>query len=875
MIWIAGLSLAAIVASGCKSAPPKATPATHAAATVTSHLVSQLANARIDAAKTKLDQCRPDEALPLLVSALQAEPSAAEARNLITSILSETVWNLPTLRLNHPMPIEQIALATPSSLAAPSSLWVSLGGKTHTLVRWNLETLQIESVLFPQADNKTRSFVFGPGNQSLIIERGATTLLCNAQTLKPIRELGALPDFLTPAAVLVFSADGLLLAHPSLLSEQDHSLVWRLRDSASGEIIRSSEPLSQQAPPAVAAFLDRQHLRVLQADGSLMEMPISPVLPPSTTPAPQPLKLLQAQFSHDGNTALTLQAQAAHQPPSLATLSFGESKDGSLETEAMTQRFPWSRQPNIWNGLMANSEQLPFTVDRNLLKILTQPHAPVIATAPIRAAAFSGKNVLTGDENGVLTLHQLLPLPGQHPSASQAAAIDETALHTLQNLSLALTAKRFVEKDRSFSQLDPEERLKAFTECNFDALRAIFPQLDFSLLLAAFKAAELRTAAPSAFRPLLERCARADSSANPWPGLAAMTAIFQSHDSAAILATLQSAGTKGPAAANALALALQSDHPEWIEACLASAVELPPLLGQISHSRIAWLQGRKADALACWPEVFPELAEIRRREDWDGWEQADFAPALAQVREAVCSELNALEVPESSTPEQRKAIIARFTDPATFRAIGRNRFAQASLKAALAFSAHPQESQATFQLAQLARELGAPAEPCLRAEALALTALNNYSQAHLRWIELITEHPLNTQLPSDYAEAAYTAFENTEPRQAMEILTTGMHRFPQDSNFALRAGWVALLTGNSERAYRFLREGQRIGFAEDKRENATALLTIAAAQTGASDDAAVYFQDLLKLDPAWAEPKTLEALDWPEELKASLRQYCQ
>ena len=60
-----------------------------------------------------------------------------------------------------------------------------------------------------------------------------------------------------------------------------------------------------------------------------------------------------------------------------------------------------------------------------------------------------------------------------------------------------------------------------------------------------------------------------------------------------------------------------------------------------------------------------------------------------------------------------------------------------------------------------------------------------------------------------------------------------MHRFPQDANFALRAGWVALLTGNSERAYKFLLDGKRIGFPSDKLENATALLTIAAAQAGA------------------------------------------
>ena len=97
-----------------------------------------------------------------------------------------------------------------------------------------------------------------------------------------------------------------------------------------------------------------------------------------------------------------------------------------------------------------------------------------------------------------------------------------------------------------------------------------------------------------------------------------------------------------------------------------------------------------------------------------------------------------------------------------------------------------------------------------------------------------------------------------------------MHRFPQDGNFALRAGWVALLTGDAERAYRFLREGKRIGFPPEKLENATALLAIAAERTGAIDDAAVYFEDLLRIDPAWADVRTLDTLDWPEELKATL-----
>ena len=55
-------------------------------------------------------------------------------------------------------------------------------------------------------------------------------------------------------------------------------------------------------------------------------------------------------------------------------------------------------------------------------------------------------------------------------------------------------------------------------------------------------------------------------------------------------------------------------------------------------------------------------------------------------------------------------------------------------------------------------------------------------------------------------------------------------------------------------------------------ENATALMAIAAVQTGAAEDAAVFYQDLIRMDPVWESPDTIETLEWPEELKSSLRQ---
>ena len=182
--------------TGCKPKPePVSKPVAEVA--VQNELATQLAGARIDQARIKLDQKRPGEALALLVSTLKADPASEEARMLMETILEETVWNFPDLTIPHRFPVDQI------KFAAPSSMWVSLGGEINTTVRWNLETRQIESVLFPVTGMVTRSLTFDPLARLVVIERGTTTLLCDAVSLKPIRNLGVLQDFVTPAATVV------------------------------------------------------------------------------------------------------------------------------------------------------------------------------------------------------------------------------------------------------------------------------------------------------------------------------------------------------------------------------------------------------------------------------------------------------------------------------------------------------------------------------------------------------------------------------------------------------------------------------------------------------------------------------------------------
>lgn len=889
----------AVVLTGCKPSPKQAVVTAPANQTTTSEVAKELAAARIDAAKGKA----ADETLALLVSALRADPSCEEARAAAAEILATTAWNWSVLSINHHLPIDQI------EFAAPSSLWVSLGGAANTTVRWNVKTLTIENVLFPTNAEPTRGLIFDDSHQFVVIQRGTVSLLCNAQTLKPIRELGLIPDFITPASAIVFSTGGVLLAHPAYVSDSDHSIIWQIRDVASGEVIRRSDPEPPDSPLPLAATLNRKELKVLLADGSLMEMSVSPVVPIIHIPAKDPVVIRQAQFSVQGNSALVLRATGFHLSPVLDTLYFKKEDGTSLTPSVLIDRFAWSRQPCIWNGLLANPEFGKIKSSEKSIQRFIHSEAPFRTTTKLTAATFLGNRAIVGDAAGHLIINHILPLPTKSQNSHKLNLTHPGALMALGQLSSALAGARYDEAQRKLINLTPNERLEALDVCDLNALSFVLPALDFKAVIAAVKSTPIRSVAPTSFLPLWDRLVRADASEATWPSILALSKnltdnpwhrnlteaivgkksdnppilpwnastrlakIFETGNTPDVLAAIQKAGSNGPAATAALSLALASTHPEWIDACLKLAEDIPPLLRQIAASRIAWLEGRKADALSVWPEKFPTLAEIRQTQDWEGWEQADFSTALEAIRKSLQDELTAVEVPEHSTAEQRKAVADRLRLPETFAALGKTRFATACLNAALAMSAFKEDKETTFQLAAQARQLGAQPEPCLRAEALALTALGDYIGAHTRWIELITEHPLATQTPGDYAEAAYTAFENADPHQAMEILTTGVHRYPNDANFALRAGWVALLTGNSERAYQFLQTGERIGYPKEKLENATALLAIAAAQTGAADDATVYFKDLLRLSPDWEDPKIIETFDWPEELKDTLRQF--
>ena len=794
--------------------------------------VEQLADTCLEAVQMRFDQGRPDEALALAVALLESQPPDGRARELASRIIGQSAWHLPELGLRHPLPVEQLRFA------APACLWVGLAGEQSTVVRWDLTAPRIESVLFPVSQSHLRSLLTDPSQRRLVVERGGVLLLCDASNLKPIRGLGVLPDFMTPSAVVVFSADGLLMAHPATMPQG--GVAWLLRDAASGELLRATDPLPA-APRSLAAVFDRRVLHVLQADGSRLEIPLSPIEAPRTNRADSQLALLHGLYDGDAATAIVRIDHGPHQAAELAVLPTAARRAGLMDPSALLERHSWSLQPGIWSGLLRDTPLAPvLDDDSRVLMWRVGVSAPLRAATPVTALAAGGALRIIGEKNGVVSISRMLPKLMHRQVAAGQAEPDAAALAAVRHLVHALAGLRRDADSRALIALDAGERWEAISACDFSALARLFPELDFEPWTVHLRMMAYRGEAPAkALEPLTKRLAR----------------------------TL--AEPASPAAR--LAKALASEQPQAIEKCLSDARGMPPVLRKLAESRIAWLEGRKADALAGWPEVFPKLEVLRLHQDWDGWEQADFGPAFKRMQKCLEEEMAALELPENPAAEQRRQVASRLLDPSALRAVGRERYAGACLRAATVLAGFKEDAPDARQLAIRARELGAPPQPALRAEARALTALGDFTQAHERWIALITDHPVATHEAADYTEAAYTAFETGDSRQAMEILTAGLHRFPQDADFAMRAGWVSLLTGHPDRAHRFLLAGREIGFPPEKTEHALAMLAIAAAQCGFADDAAVYYQDLVGLNPEWKEQTPIDNLEWPDEMKDTLR----
>lgn len=886
-LLLPGASLVAalgLCACGKKEAHSDAKAAPAETSETTSAALREVAVGKLALAKIEAENQRLDRALPLCLAAWEADAKSDKAAAGLAQTLCGTSWSFPVASFRFPFPVRQIAPLDDTRLL------LGLGEEASTVVKWNTASSAIEGVLFPIPGAEIRTLIVAPTARRFVVERAGFLLLCDAETMKPIASLGALPADVIPQSTVVFSADGVLMAHPA--TGEDGKTQWCIRGTTDGGILRTDEA---GVSPALAAHLDREGLTLLHGDGSRTRYALNPAETPVHLPLDPPEKLIAAVFSANGGAAMVLRQAEPNTAPQATMLDFGND-DGGLEPAAMLSRFPWSATPDVWSGLLREPDQALFRVAGKQITFLTTSRALVTGTAPVISFAHRGGNLWIGQDDGTLAVFRVFSATdGAETKGKPTAAAQEN----LALLTAALSGLDYRAPTHTFTPLTQGERWSLLDKVDFTSVVKTIPAFPAEEWENFRKLPRPPAPAPESIVPLVDRIARADATRTTWPKLleksgaltltdwyraiaarlndggndpaAAVRATFAAGNLENIQRLLATLPESGPQAAAALELALASDHAEWIQAVLLRAKNVPPLLQRIAASRIALLENRPADALEGWSDPFPEIAADRRLHDWDGWEEADFSPALTALRDRVTMEIAAITLPPDATAEQRAETAARLAQPETLRTLGNARFTAACTAAAEALGKFPENAENALTLTELAIRFGGENARVLRAGAVALGTLRRFPEARDRWVKIISEMPREQQNPNDYAEAAYTAYESQNPSQAMEILTTGTHRYPQDADFALRAGWIALLTGESGQAYRFLVIGRQIGYAPEKEENATALLTIAAARAGAPEDSSAFRKELLRLNPRWNDPATLDALAWPEEFKVILR----
>ncbi len=473
--FCAYLLSAALVCASCDKAPTQSPPGPatsqdDARTKLSPHLTTTL----LDLSVAKEDA---GKSLALLASSLTADPTSLELREKAGRLLAVTRWHLPEIRIQHPTSIERIHFGT------PSQLWVGISGKNKhhgvfsTVIHWDLSPLHIQGILFPSPDTSTRTLVVNPNRRTLVLERGGFLLLCDAQTLQPIREIGTLPRTLNPSSTIVFSADGLLLAHPCLSGINNTPPRWFIRDALAGEIIREYSPDDISSPMPLAAHLDSHALRLIHQNGTMAHIPVSPVGPVSFTTQPQPTQLNHALFTPNGNNAFVTKFTP---PGSLqsAFLNPGNRDGFSLANKSLLHRFPWNKHPGIWSGLFRHRIDASASFTR-----YSPEHAPARTATDITALALCENRLATGDTRGFLTIHHILPVPLTNYNALEPTAFDASSLASLTNLSTALSGISYQAEFRTFSKHTLDERLLAFRNCDFTALAKTFPSLDFTPII--------------------------------------------------------------------------------------------------------------------------------------------------------------------------------------------------------------------------------------------------------------------------------------------------------------------------------------------------------------------------------------------------------
>lgn len=407
-----------------------------------------LADADFDAGAARVAAGAPDEALPYLVSALENDAKQLDAQALLLATLRRTAWHFPVAEIRHPLQVRKIAFGPD-----PGTLYSSMDAGTskegfNTTLRWDLTGPTLADLLMPagsEIPEHTQTLSLAPGGKRLIIERGNIapdfTLLCDAQTMEPVRSLNLAAGDNT--GCIAWSAEGALLAYPT---NAEGGLSWVIADANSGEVIRQSEPIKTENSDPLSVQINRERLRAIHSDGTLVDLPLSPLLPMHVSKPSGTIRFSRAVLSPDGETLLahvptplsspelaffyivTDEASATYQLGSADTPKHRQWLDSApllkhagwsywddtLWTKLLKAEKPGDSLP-IQQGVGAVSLPVPLVVSGSTVgltdvvagKIL--PVAPLHLDAEVTVASFDKDRIATGTTSGQLLVHQVLP----------------------------------------------------------------------------------------------------------------------------------------------------------------------------------------------------------------------------------------------------------------------------------------------------------------------------------------------------------------------------------------------------------------------------------------------------------------------------------
>ncbi len=336
--------------------------------------------------------------------------------------------------------------------------------------------------------------------------------------------------------------------------------------------------------------------------------------------------------------------------------------------------------------------------------------------------------------------------------------------------------------------------------------------------------------------------------------------------SSALGRTLEAVDGRGPAAVEALKIALEEKDAALIAACLKGAKDLPASLRQYATGAALWAEEEKARAFALWPDEFPDLHEEASWKDWGGWEDA--LPERESLFAAMRKELREIEAEPGADIAVLQSTAALLLAPEATARYGVRRVRDAMVRTASRLAQDKDSRELVEQLVERARLAGAPHAECLRIEARTFMAAGEFTAAYARWIELIDSG--EGIVSGDYLEAARCVIEDMQDAAAIALLMRGKERYPRDAAFAFDGAWLLLSTGHPEEAGVLLEHGFGIPFSKDQKEVALAMLVCAAEQTLRTEKADQAFAQLSALSAEWGSEESLKSLGWPEALEQTL-----